>query len=85
MVQRWIRYEALEADLQRLVADLGLPLTGSVAEHLPKFKRNRHGRADAPPLEAYLSPRALELINQRSAWSFSTFGYPQRSHATMNS
>ena len=79
VVHRWIRYESLAADLQALVSDLALPLAGSVAEQLPQFKRNRHGRADAPPLEAYLSPRALELIHHRSAWSFHTFGYPQRS------
>lgn len=74
-VDRWIRYENLEADLQQLVDDLKLPFFGNVKESLPTFKRNRYGRSDAPPLQAYLSHDALNLINQRCSWSFSTFGY----------
>lgn len=78
-IQHWIRYESLVADLEQLVVDLGLPLQGSVADQLPQFKRNRHGRSDAPTVQAYLSARALELIQQRCAWSFATLHYSHRS------
>jgi hypothetical protein len=81
-VNRWLRYEALVPDLEQLVADLNLPLAGSVAAALPRFKQNRFGRSDLPPLEAYLSPEAVALINARSPLSFSTFGYRRRDPAS---
>lgn len=77
-VHRWIRYESLVGDLEKLVVDLSLPMEGTVAECLPQYKRNRFGRADAPPLEAYFSSNAQDLIHHLSAWSFSTFNYPMR-------
>lgn len=77
-VNRWIRYEALVPDLEQLVHDLQLPLQASVADQLPRFKQNRFGRPDIPPVDTYLSPDAVELINARSSLSFSTFGYHRR-------
>lgn len=77
-VDRWIHYEALVPELELLVRDLQLPLQAGVAEQLPRFKQNRFGRNDIPPVEAYLSPEAVELINDRSSLSFSTFGYRPR-------
>jgi len=76
-VDRWIRYESLVADLEELVKDLPLPLQGSVADALPGFKRNRHGRLDVPDIIDYLTPKSIELINQQSRWSFCQFGYSQ--------
>ena len=83
VVDHWIRYESLVPDLERLVTALALPLQGSVQDHLPQFKRNRLGRTDVPPVHAYLSPRALELIHASSKLSFSCFGYRQLNHATI--
>ena len=77
-VNRWIHYEALVPELDQLIDDLALPLAGSVAASLPRFKQNRLGRDDLPPLEAYLSPEAVEWINARSSLSFSHFGYQRR-------
>ena len=77
-VDRWLRYEELTADLEQLVADLQLPIDGSVATALPRFKQNRFGRTDLPPVEAYLSPEAIAIINARSPLSFSTFAYQRR-------
>jgi hypothetical protein len=77
-VSRWIHYEALVPELEQLSHDLALPMAGSVAANLPRFKQNRLGRADLPPLEAYLSPEAVALINDRSSLSFSHFGYQRR-------
>lgn len=82
-VDRWLRYETLVPDLEKLVVDLNLPLQGSVAEALPRFKQNRFGRNDLPPVEAYLSSEAVTLINTRSPLSFSTFGYTRRDSATL--
>ena len=82
-VDRWVRYEALVPDLEQLVADLNLPLQDSVASALPRFKQNRFGRSDLPPVEAYLSAEAVALINARSPLSFSTFGYPLRDPADL--
>lgn len=84
-VNHWLRYEALVADLEQLVVDLQLPLAGSVASALPRFKQNRFGRSDLPPLEAYLSPEAVSLINARSPLSFSSFGYLRRDPANFHS
>ena len=78
-VQRWVRFEALHQDLEALVQDLGLPLTHSVSEALPDFKRNRQGRQDLPGIDDYLSAEALELIHQQCCWSFDTFNYQRRS------
>jgi len=77
-VDRWIHYEALVPDLQQLVHHLQLPLQTPIAEQLPRFKQNRFGRGDIPPVGAYLNPEAVELINARSSLSFSTFGYQRR-------
>lgn len=74
-VDRWIHFEALVPELEQLVTDLQLPLHAEVVEHLPRFKQNRLGRTDIPPVKAYLSPEAVELINARSSLSFSAFGY----------
>lgn len=77
-VEHWIRYESMINDLEELVGNLALPLKGSVTEALPRFKQNRFGRNDTPPINAYLSPEAIELINSRSSLSFEHFGYQRR-------
>ena len=77
-VQRWIRFEKLHQDLDRLVKDLGLPLKRPVSEVLPGFKRNRQGRQDLPSIDDYLSREALSLIDHQCSWSFTTFGYQRR-------
>ena len=78
-VQRWIRFEKLYQDLEQLASDLALPLERPLAEVFPRFKLNRQGRKDCPNIEDYLSPEALNLIEQQCAWSFDTFGYQRRS------
>ena len=82
-VHRWVRFEALHQDLERLVQDLGLPLRRPVAEALPGFKRNRQGRQDRPCIDDYLSAEALELIHQQCSWSFDTFHYQRRSVSSL--
>lgn len=78
-VQRWLRFENLLSDLEDLVADWQLPLqAATVAEQLPNFKRLRNHENHTPPLDAYLSAAAIELINGVFEWDFRTFAYPMR-------
>ena len=74
-VNRWIRYEHLQEDLEELVKYLQLPYQGQVSRTLPTFKQNRYGRPEAPPLSSYLSRSAIDLINEICSWTFTTFGY----------
>ena len=78
-VQRWVRFEALHQDLEQLAIDLALPLQRPVAEALLGLKLNRQGRNDRPGIDDYLSPEALELIDQQCGWCFDTFSYQRRS------
>lgn len=82
VVQRWLHYESLAADLAALARDWQLPLpteAAAVAAGLPRFKVIRHQPGQpAPPLESYLSAEAVAAVNARCAWSFAHFGYRQR-------
>jgi len=78
-IDRWVRYEHLVSDLNLLSSQLGLSNSDDLQQHLPRFKANRHGRSDVPPIYAYLSPDAITLINERCSWTFNHFGYIQTS------
>lgn len=78
-VHRWLRFEAIVADMERLISDWQLPIPAcDVSAGLPRFKVIRHGEAAPPPLDAYLSREAVAQINFKCRWDFATFGYSLR-------
>jgi len=67
-----IRYESLEADLERVCHALDIPYD---PERLPRLKAgNRDG---APDWRFYYDAEALELANTLYAWEFEHLGYEQ--------
>jgi hypothetical protein len=78
VVDRWLRFENLQADIASLVQDWNLPLsTDSLETDLPRFKIMRHHTEtqSPPPVDAYLSAEALASINKHREWHLQAFGY----------
>ncbi len=73
-VDRWLRFECLASDLERLSADWKLPVpVGGVSANLPRFKVIRQDQV--PAVSAYLSRDAVKAINEINRWSFDHFQY----------
>lgn len=75
-VHRWLRFETIAADMEKLIVDWQLPIPAcAVAAGLPRFKSIRQLEVAPPPLEAYLTKQAVAHINLKCSWDFTTFGY----------
>lgn len=72
VIDHAIRYEKLEEDLTKLIADLDLPIS---VDELPQS--NTSGNKErAIPIEHFFDNATTKIVRERQAWVFDNFDYP---------
>lgn len=73
IVDRLVRFESLQADLEALNVDMKLGIE-DIPKRLPSYKKTDRSTV-GPPLTAYLGRASITAINEQMGWYFELFGY----------